>query len=36
MTAMDEESLKHIGELYVIEEEIRGRPEAERQSVRPA
>ncbi|BBI91032.1 transposase [Serratia symbiotica] len=35
-TATAEEALKRIGELYVIEEEIRGRPEAERQSVRQA
>ncbi|EFW11058.1 transposase, IS66 family, partial [Serratia symbiotica str. Tucson] len=28
-TATAEEALKRIGELYVIEEEIRGRPEAE-------
>lgn len=32
--ATAEEALKRIGELYAIEEEIRGRPEAERLSVR--
>lgn len=35
-TATAEKTLKRIGELYVIEEEIRGRPEAERQLVRQA
>ncbi|WP_434801591.1 IS66 family transposase [Serratia symbiotica] len=33
--ATAEKALKRIGELYVVEEEIRGRPEAERQLVRP-
>ncbi|ENA1774699.1 IS66 family transposase [Yersinia ruckeri] len=35
-TATAEEALKRIGELYAIEEEIRGRPEAERLSARQA